>query len=344
MKFTATQGFLFLTSFFVSIATTALSANTWRSTNLPATACDLSETTYEFASSAAYREANAFLYMWAIHMLESQDLDRIEEAFLEIGFRNLRFINPDKKSAQVLIADLDSNTHIFIRGTVSAREILLNAMFYQKNTKTVDKLSGRIHRGMLGNYRGMVSQIEEQLGDIDSFNNRKIYLAGHSLGAAMATMVGTRLEKNGFPVAGIYNSATPRIGNSTFFRDVELSIGQKLYHTALERDIVPNVPPAKWNAKVFSEIVRNEGMQKNLQKTVIGLDYDHIPGQLMVFTPTQAVRSIADSQRISAERAYWKSMRSLLEEGSLVEVVTELRKIAVDHSAGSYLCLFKDAN
>jgi hypothetical protein len=65
-------------------------------------------------------------------------------------------------------------------------------------------------------------------------------MTGHSLGAAVATIAGAYLRKNGFPCA-IYTYGSPRVGNAAFANYVTAQSGGTYRITHLD-DPVPVLP------------------------------------------------------------------------------------------------------
>jgi len=71
---------------------------------------------------------------------------------------------------------------------------------------------------------------------------KSIYVTGHSLGGALATLVAFFLHREGFPVAGVYTFASPRVGNAAWRRDYQRLLGAKTYRIIAQGDLVPLVP------------------------------------------------------------------------------------------------------
>ncbi|NRA66536.1 MAG: lipase family protein [Pseudobacteriovorax sp.] len=328
-----------LAALLIGFAEQSLFAVDWNSRDLPAVTCDLQKTNYSFVHEKGYHEDNAFLFMWATHMLETQELKFIKKTFGRLGFSNLSFINEDRHGAQALVARKKNSIFVFLRGSVSLREIFLDALFYQKKIND-SYVQGYLHHGMWKNFEGMYDQIEEAVRKLNQRSNRQIFIGGHSLGGAMATLTGLVFEKKGLPLAAVYNSASPRVGDSVFYRDVDITIGQKLYQSVLKTDLVPKVPPAKWSAREFGELIGDSEAGQSLAGVVQKLNYDQTPGQLRIFMPGDGSFKLSDRERVEEERSYWRSMRGLIDEGSFLDVILELRDIVRGHTPGSYVCSF----
>ena len=102
-------------------------------------------------------------------------------------------------------------------------------------------LTPNIHKGFADTYEKIRQQIFNTIKTYDQ-TKIKIVVTGHSLGAALCTLTGIDLIKNGYNNSIIYNFASPRIGDQTFADIVNNSI--KLYRIVNTSDLVPTLPLA----------------------------------------------------------------------------------------------------
>jgi len=72
-----------------------------------------------------------------------------------------------------------------------------------------------------------------------------IWMTGHSLGAALATLAATRVftEFPGFPIAGVITYGQPRLASKDFRKAFESSLGDRLIRVVNHRDLVTRLPP-----------------------------------------------------------------------------------------------------
>jgi triacylglycerol lipase len=72
---------------------------------------------------------------------------------------------------------------------------------------------------------------------------RSLWITGHSLGAALATLAAAklRLEKS-TPVDGLYTFGSPRVGNEEFCQKLEQDLGERIFRFVNNNDVVPRVP------------------------------------------------------------------------------------------------------
>jgi len=96
---------------------------------------------------------------------------------------------------------------------------------------------GRIHAGFYGAY-GLVSErIKQKMPEVEHL---PLYITGHSLGGALATLATQDLEKSGFKdqIAACYTYGSPRVGNVFF----DATIKSPIYRMINFIDIVTFVP------------------------------------------------------------------------------------------------------
>jgi hypothetical protein len=80
-------------------------------------------------------------------------------------------------------------------------------------------------------------------------NKVAFYLAGHSLGGALAALAGAHIYADSTyakvkdHLLGIYTFGQPRIGDRDFARILDNTLGQNLFRHVYRRDIVPRLPP-----------------------------------------------------------------------------------------------------
>ena len=67
---------------------------------------------------------------------------------------------------------------------------------------------------------------------------RRVWVTGHSLGAAMATLAALRIEAAGFNAISLYTYGSPRVGNPDFYQAYSVPH----YRFVNNCDIVPHVP------------------------------------------------------------------------------------------------------
>ncbi|KAI7863316.1 Alpha/Beta hydrolase protein [Spinellus fusiger] len=79
-----------------------------------------------------------------------------------------------------------------------------------------------------------------------SLGQKRLYITGHSLGGALATIFLAKMVQSDSPLlphfAGLYTYGQPRVGDETFSRIFHSNLSRKIFHHVYNNDIVPRVP------------------------------------------------------------------------------------------------------
>ena len=94
---------------------------------------------------------------------------------------------------------------------------------------------GMVHRGFKKALQDVWPDLEDYISNLQN-NNRKIWMTGHSLGAALATLAADRYGN----IQGLYTYGSPRVGDQDFKEDFNVNA----YRFVNNSDIVTKVPPA----------------------------------------------------------------------------------------------------
>jgi triacylglycerol lipase len=94
---------------------------------------------------------------------------------------------------------------------------------------------GKVHSGFAGGVEEVLPSIRKLLPHPS--RTEAIWITGHSLGGAMATLISVRLAKAGYPVR-VYTYGSPRVGDRFFRKNYHLSN----YRFVCDNDLVPHLP------------------------------------------------------------------------------------------------------
>lgn len=102
---------------------------------------------------------------------------------------------------------------------------------------------GRIHRGFLRGYEAVAEAVETALDDLGQPS--ALWLCGHSLGGALATLAAVDYTTRNRPVAGVLTIGQPRVGDRAFASAyAALGLSERHRRVAHIRDPVTRVPPS----------------------------------------------------------------------------------------------------
>ena len=125
--------------------------------------------------------------------------------FKTIGYSIVEFF--DIENAQAYLLKSTDGTHVLsFRGTeVSEPSDVLADL---KAGKNIEPIGGKIHVGFKGEINKLWPAIEKAVANIDS-----LYVTGHSLGAAMATIASGRMQSK---VLALVTFGSPKVGNKEY--------------------------------------------------------------------------------------------------------------------------------
>lgn len=119
------------------------------------------------------------------------------------------------------------------------------------NGKDIEKdisLPGKVQRGWNRKvfnqalYQPLSQKLLETIAKYPTFN---VIIAGHSLGAALATLYGVYVAKQVIPDRNVQvmNLGSPRVGNERFRKAVHRIPNLQIWRLVYRQDIVPRLPP-----------------------------------------------------------------------------------------------------
>jgi triacylglycerol lipase len=100
----------------------------------------------------------------------------------------------------------------------------------------VCRAGGRVHRGFLAAFAACREQVDAIVGR--KRPSQRLWLTGHSLGGALATLAAAHLGS--VPIQGIYTYGCPRVGDAQFAATLPRTSHFRFVH---REDWVPTVPP-----------------------------------------------------------------------------------------------------
>ena len=184
--------------------------------------------------------------------------------FKSFGFTTVEFF--DSNGAQAYLLKDTNGIHVLsFRGTeVSQKSDILADL---KAGKNIEACGGKVHVGFKGEINKIWPTIEKAIANIDT-----LYVTGHSLGAAMATIAASRMQSK---VTALVTFGSPRVGNQEFVNSLNVTH----YRVQNHCDDVTKVP---FRLSGF----RHHGTHK----------YMNFYGEFRDLTPWQRVKDMARSR------------------------------------------------
>jgi len=159
---------------------------------------------------------------------------RARKEFRRIGFTTYNFYSVE--GAQVHIAKNNDTIIIAFRGTEPKQfsDIKADLMAWKKRSRSV----GQVHAGFKGEVDKLWADIRVSMG---RKAGRDIYVCGHSLGGAMATICASRLrsETRKGNVKALYTYGSPKVGGKLFVWGID---ELEHYRHVNNNDMVTRVP------------------------------------------------------------------------------------------------------
>jgi len=191
------------------------------------------------AEATAFNVVNAW-WLAEISTLVYADDDFVRSRFRLAGLPQVRFF--DKQSTQCYVANNDRFAIVAFRGSEiwkkKGKFDLTKVMADLKadvDIRLTDWFSGgKVHHGFRDALEEVWSDLLPYITRLDR-KGCKIWMTGHSLGAALATLCGSRYGS----VQGVYTFGSPRVGNDGFKEQLDV----KIYRIVNNEDIVARVPP-----------------------------------------------------------------------------------------------------
>ncbi|MEM7538944.1 MAG: trypsin-like peptidase domain-containing protein, partial [Chloroflexota bacterium] len=147
------------------------------------------------------------------------------------GLNRCTFI--DEKNTQCFIASSGRNALIAFRGTQEVADWLNNI-----NVLNTAKAYGNVHTGFYRGFRAVKIALERTL---NSLSPRRVFLTGHSLGGALATIAAAEWQGS-YPITGVYTFGQPAVSRGAFSRFFSNHYNDTFFRFVNENDIVARVP------------------------------------------------------------------------------------------------------
>ncbi|CAN4120592.1 unnamed protein product [Withania somnifera] len=172
----------------------------------------------------------------------------------------------------------------------------------------------QVHSGFLSAYDSvrirLISLIKKAIGyrddDLDPPNKWHVYVTGHSLGGALATLLAlelssSQLAKRGAISVTMYNFGSPRVGNKRFAEVYNEKVKDS-WRIVNHRDIIPTVPRLMGYCHVAQPVYLAAGDPKNTMDNVELLEDDYQGDVIGEATPDVIVSEFMKGEKELIEK------------------------------------------
>lgn len=169
---------------------------------------------------------NRFLLFAQIANITYNEPKTARKEFHNLGYILIQFL--DCNGAQAYIIENNSEMIISFRGTeITEKSDIIADLKIIKEKDIV----GYVHKG----FKNEVDKLWNSLSTIININNKPLFLTGHSLGAAMATIFASRIKTS---VTALVTFGSPRVGDSNFVNNLDVIH----YRVKNSNDIITKLP------------------------------------------------------------------------------------------------------
>jgi len=170
-----------------------------------------------------------------------------------VGFAPF-WLDEGSTSTQAWVGSDELRAVVAFRGTDSAPDWATDAWAAKS---TPEWLPGvEVHHGFLRALDPVVARIDSLVGD------RPVWICGHSLGGALATLYAARCMVLGRPVAGVVTMGQPRVGTASFARWYQERLESRHIRVQNLADPVARIPPSNlgWTHVGTRWLLDNNGL------------------------------------------------------------------------------------
>ncbi|MBC7776455.1 MAG: lipase family protein [Phycisphaerae bacterium] len=205
----------------------------------------------------------------------------VEEHTRQWGYETFRWVEDPDTDTQVFVAGKGEYLIVCFRGTSNGRDALVDLNFFKTNAIGG---RGRVHQGFQQSLEGVWDRLQLAVDDLGA--NKKIFICGHSLGAALGQLAAHRFALKAYQVAGVYVFGSPRVGNQEFKRAYNELLEAQTYLHINHEDIVPQIPPQLFGfhdlgglPRKFDRSYSISGPDVLLEDDGIELDFENLDAQ-----------------------------------------------------------------
>lgn len=255
-----------------------------------------------------------------------------QSKLLALGFQDFVHLSDRKSSFSGYLARRDGHAYLSISGTFDLKDVIQDTKFQQQHDP-LGLIPGRLHLGFMEGVQSVWDDLKSAL-QMPAFQGLPISLTGHSLGAASALLLASRLHASGHLVHQVFAFASPRVGNREFATWYDQELGDITYRVVRGVDLVPRVPPESADIGDFLDLFP-DFKRPQLKRLLFANTYMHV-GQVYTFESTEVY--LMPRWPISGDHAYWSWLKTLLRGNRVPLAVLNSIEAGLHHVPEGYVC------
>lgn len=167
---------------------------------------------------------------------ENVEKQKLEKELKSLGFELADTF--DKKGTQAILISGEEFITLAFRGTeaTSVKDIKTDA---DAKTRQDPDVGASIHSGFYEAFEHIQEQVEKSIAQ-DEFKKKPLFITGHSLGGALATIAAMKL-KHEAGISACYTFGSPRVADEIWISKIKTP----LYRVVNAADFVTMLPPGK---------------------------------------------------------------------------------------------------
>lgn len=166
----------------------------------------------------------------------------------DLGLELHGFLYAADTDTEGLVASGNRCVTVAFRGTESARDLLTD-IDVKPDKVAFSGRDCRVHGGFWQAYQSVSTQVLELLAESLAAHPRPVYVVGHSLGGALATLCALQLRSERPGMEGdalrVYTFGSPRVGHGDFAELYDEQVPHT-YRVINHRDVVPTAPGLRY--------------------------------------------------------------------------------------------------
>lgn len=195
-------------------------------------------TSFEFVPNTTRWNAKNALASALASKLAYENPQTVAQTARQWGFERTDFIDAAHSDTQLFVTSNASTVLVAFRGTQpdDLKDWITDADVVMAHTDL-----GPVHYGFWLALRSVWPRLEAALASHRD-RGQSLWITGHSLGAALATLATARLRQTLVPINGLYTFGSPRPGSNAFSDRFDHDFGDFTFRYVNNADIVTRLP------------------------------------------------------------------------------------------------------